>query len=309
MQSKLLSRSMIWTVLGTVLILGLVGIVGLALMGPAVGGVFSSVISSLPPSALPDVISSSGYAAQPPLGRLIIREGRISMVVTDTLAAKTTIEQVIGQLQGEEAFVVSSTEIGGVEGRSPAIMMIVRVPAARFDSVMDSLAGMAAEISERTETAQDVTDEYVDVQARLQALETARARLLEILENAETTDAVLQAEQQLTQREADIEALQGRVQYLTQSARLSEISIVLQPSVLSQPIESGWRPAETARRGYEALLKSVQGFGNTLIYFSIAVLPWLVFGGLIAYVAIRVVRRYFAARSPKPGSLPPTESK
>jgi DNA repair exonuclease SbcCD ATPase subunit len=152
------------------------------------------------------------------------------------------------------------------------------------------LAAMAIEVQERSETAQDVTEEYVDLQARLESLETARDRLLAIMEDAETTEDLLRAEQQLTQREAEIESIKGRTQYLTQSARLSQISVTLQPHILSQPIASSWRPAETAREAFEALVNSLRGLGRFLIYFSIAVVPWLVVIGLIAYGAARFVR-------------------
>ena len=78
---------------------------------------------------------------------------------------------------------------------------------------------------------------------KLQAFE----RLLEIMENAQTTEELLQAEYQLTQREAEIESIKGRMQYLSESARLSSISISLQPYILSQPVDSTWRPAESSR--------------------------------------------------------------
>ena len=69
-----------------------------------------------------------------------------------------------------------------------------------------------------------------------ESLEAARQRLLEIMEEARNTEDLLQAEQQLTQREAEIESIKGRMQYLEQSARLSSIWIELQPHILSQPV-------------------------------------------------------------------------
>jgi uncharacterized membrane protein len=80
------------------------------------------------------------------------------------------------------------------------------------------------------------------------------------------------------------------MQYLEQSARLSSISIELQPDILSQPVSDQWRPASTARRAVEALLGGLRGFGDFAIFFSIAILPWLVAVGLLVLAVVVLVR-------------------
>jgi hypothetical protein len=223
--------------------------------------------------------------------RLIIRTGNISMVVEDTRAVRASIEGLVADLADQGAFVVSADEYGGdSEGVQPHITMSIRVPASRFGTVMDRLAGMAVQVTSRNESAQDVTEEYVDLEARLESLEAARQRLLEIMEQARSTKDLLEAEQQLTQREAEIESIKGRMQYLEQSARLSSIWIELQPYILSQPVGKEWRPIETARRAVEALADGLRGFGDFLIFFSIAVLPWLLLIALAIYIIYRLVR-------------------
>ena len=140
----------------------------------------------------------------------------------------------------------------------------------------------------RQEQSQDVTGEYVDQSARLEQLEAARQRLLEIMKEAKTTDDLLRVESQLTQRETEIEALKGRVNYLSQTARLSSIQVELKPSVLNQPVvESGWNPAETGRLAAGRFIDSLQCFADFLITFAIVTLPWLVVIGLIGYGFVR----------------------
>jgi hypothetical protein len=104
------------------------------------------------------------------------------------------------------------------------------------------------------------------------------------------TKDVLEAEQQLTQREAEIESLKGRMQYLEQSARLSSIWIELQPYILRQPVGDEWRPAETTRRAVETLLDGLRGFGDFAIFFAIAILPWLAAVGLVVFILVRLIR-------------------
>jgi hypothetical protein len=256
-------------------------------VAPEVDEVAVEKIVEAPP-AEPSAYDTVGtaYAAE----HLIIRTGNISMVVEDTRAAQATIEGMVEGMAGEGAFVVSSDEYGGTEGSQPHITMSIRVPAAHFSQVMDRLAEMAVNVPSRNESSQDVTEEYVDLEARVESLEAARQRLLEIMLETRVTKDLLEAEQQLTQREAEIESLKGRMQYLEQSARLSSIWIELQPYILSQPVSDQWRPAETARRAVEALVDGLRGFGDFLIFFAIAVLPWLVAIGLVVLLLVALVR-------------------
>ncbi len=231
--------------------------------------------------------------------RLIIRNGSMTLIVNDTRAAQQEIEQLVNSMSGEGAFVVSASERGGSDDRPPDVDMYLRVPATRFDEVMDKLAAMAVEVTDRYESADDVTEEYVDLKARMESLETARKRLLEIMQNAATTEELLMAEQQLTQREAEIESIKGRMQYLEQSARLSSVSVYLRPYILGQPISTAWRPAETVRKSVERLVQRFENFGDWLIGFVIADLPWLIFYGVVVYAAVRFGQRWWRRRSRK----------
>jgi hypothetical protein len=259
------------------------------------------------PESMPTMAPAIDVAYQQPVERMIIRNGNVSMAVEDTRVARQTIEQMVDEMADEGAFIVSSNEYGGSPNASPYIDITIRVPALRFDEAMERITALAAPGTSPTVSAsgQDVTAEYVDLQARLASLEAARDRLLELMRNAETTEDLLMAEQQLTQREAEIESIKGQMQYLAQSAALSSISISLQPYILSQPVDTRWRPAETVRAAFDALINGLRNFGDFLIYFAIAVLPWLVLFGAIIYGIVRFVmwrvrigREKRAARAP-----------
>ena len=101
------------------------------------------------------------------------------------------------------------------------------------------------------------------------------------MQEARTTKDLLQAEEQLTEREAEIESLKGRAQYLAQSAQLASIWIELQPYILSQPVGDRWLPAETARQALETLVDSLRVLGDFMLFLAIAVLPWAVALGLV----------------------------
>jgi len=244
-------------------------------------------------SAYPAPVQAAPQGGRDGSERLIVRDGTMVMIVEDTRASRDEIQKLVDSMADAGAFVVSSSESDSGQDGQPVIYMSLRVPVASFGSVMDALEKMAVRVLSRQEQSQDVTAEYVDQAARLQQLETARQRLLEIMKEAKTTDDLLRVESQLTQRETEIEALKGRVQYLSQTARLSSIQVELRPSVLNQPVvEGGWNPAETGRLAAGRLVESLRNFADFLITFAIATLPWLVVVGLVVYGLLRLGWKY-----------------
>lgn len=242
-------------------------------------------------------VSTANQAIQ--TDRLIIRDGNINISVEDTRDTRDAIEALVGSMADKGAYVISATESGRGESLPPYISMVIRVPVEEFDRALDQIAEMGIDVLDRNESGQDVTEEYVDLAGRVEALEAARDRLLDIMIDADTTEDLLKAEAQLTVREAEIESLKGRMQYLSESARLSRIAITLTPYTLSEPIDTSWKPAETFRRAVEDLVESMQGFADFLIVFGIAVLPWIVFFGLIIWGVVAVVRRRRAKKAAK----------
>jgi len=238
----------------------------------------------------PDQMTASSNGAVVP-ERLIIREGNLTVVVEDTVATRERINDIVAELAGDGAYVVTASESGRGENRQPYISIVIRVPVGQFDSVMDQIADMAVRVDERYENAQDVTDEYVDLEGRIEAMEVSIERLKELMRDADFTEDLLNAEEQLSRREAELEAYKGRLNYLAESAALSRINISLTPYELSEPIDTSWKPAETFRRAVEDLLMSMQDFADFMIYFGISFLPWLVFFGLVIWGVVALVRR------------------
>jgi hypothetical protein len=288
-----MSRSVLMSGLAVAAVLSVLALAAMMIMGPLVGNVFSTINSSLGSfdgsyaSTSPN--DETGKAGMEIMTeRLIIRNGEISIVVEDPLATQKEIEQLVAEMTADGAFVVSNNVDSSAAKGLPYVYLTIRVPAKNFDKTMERLTGMAVEVRHKTATAQDVTAEYVDLKARLEALEAARRRLLQIMQESTTTEALLLAEKELTAREADLEAIKGRMQYLSESAQLSSITIELIPDALSQPVVTGWRPSETVRQSFDMLVNGLRAFADFLILFVIAILPWLA----LLYGIYRLIKRF-----------------
>jgi len=159
--------------------------------------------------------------------RMIVRTGEMALVVTDVLEAMEKIVKLAGTYDG---YVVDSNSWR--EGDRLVGSISIRVDAASFDTVIRSLRNMAVEVNFESTTSRDVTEEYVDLSAKLHNLEASEAQLLELMEKAGSVEEILEVQRELTQTRGEIERTKGRMQYLEQTSSTSLINIQLQQSEL-----------------------------------------------------------------------------
>ena len=299
-------------VLPLLLIVGLLVVAVLALIGPVIGSIFSGITSNLEYAAVPYVppeeAAGSGreLAALPAqASRLIIYTVDMSLVVRDTEAALAQIEGLATELGG---YITSSSTRQYEEGTRASVT--IRVLSEKLDQALERLRGLALEVRSESRTGQDVTEEYVDLKARLEILEAAEQELLELYQTRQASGEVadiLEVYRQLVTFRQEIESHTGRVQYLEQSAALATITVELTPDVLAQPIEVGrWRPEGTARAALQALLSSLQFLADAVLWFFIFLIPLALVVGAPAYGLWRLVRRRHA-RQQAPSESPSTE--
>jgi len=214
--------------------------------------------------------------------RLIIRTGTMSVVVADTEA---TMRGLTGLVNERGGWVVSSNVY--LSGRAKAGSMTVRIPAAEFDGLMAAVRELALEVTRENAEGQDVTEEFVDLSARLENLQATADRVRAFLDDAQTVEDALNVNRELSRLEGEIEALSGRRQYLSQSAAYSTLTVNLTPDALAQPLEvAGWRPQGVARDAIQTLINALQGLATLLIWVGLFLLPLLLVillpaGGLI----------------------------
>jgi hypothetical protein len=224
--------------------------------------------------------------------RLIIRTGDMEILVADTEAV---LAQIAEMAEGMEGWVVSSNVY--VYNTDKAGTITIRVPAASFETAVSRIEGLALEVNRLTTSSQDVTEEFVDLQSRLTNLEATADRVRAFLDQAEDVEDALAVNQELSRLEGEIEVIKGRMQYLSQSAAFSTLTVNLTPDILSTPIEvGGWRPQGVAREAIEDLVQALQGLTDFGIRMALFVLPLLLVLALPLIIIALVVRRYLRRR-------------
>lgn len=220
--------------------------------------------------------------------RLIIRTADMSITAADTEA---TLAQIAAMADSSGGWVVSSNIYQSSDTYKTGYVTI-RVPAEGFQSVLDAISGLAVEVTNLSTSGQDVTEEYVDLSARLSNQEATAARLRQFLEESTNVEDALAVNVELSRVEGEIEALKGRIQFLEQSSAFSSITVNVSPDALAQPIQvGGWRPSGVAKDAIEALITMLQVLANAAIWFVLFALPILIVIAIPFVLLIWVIKR------------------
>ena len=154
-----------------------------------------------------------------PQNRIIVHTARISLVVDDVAQ---TVDSIANVAQGLGGWVVNSDRASKHSGS-----IAIRVPAQALDQAFLQVEGLALEVESRAITSDDVTDEYVDSQSRLISMRATEERLLSFLERAGKMEDALLVQKEISQLQQQIEATQGRLNFLEQTAAYSLIEVYL----------------------------------------------------------------------------------
>jgi hypothetical protein len=239
----------------------------------------------------------AGKAAAVP--RLVVKNANLSLVVKDPVAAVNSITTLT---QGLEGFVVSSSVYqASVDAAGNKIMrasMTLRVPAEKLDEALAQIKALAVTVNTENLSGEDVTAQYTDLESHLRNLQAAETQLQKIMDSAAKTEDVLNVYNQLVSIRDQIEQVKGQMKYYSESAAMSAITLDLIPDALSQPIEvGGWKPEGVAKEAIEALLRTLQGIANVLIWLAVYVLPLALVVGVPGYILVRLIMRRLRKKS------------
>ncbi|MPZ98236.1 MAG: DUF4349 domain-containing protein [Dehalococcoidia bacterium] len=227
------------------------------------------------------------------LGRTIIRSGSVDLQVESVSGAFEQVRQVA---QGHGGFVADSTFYGQEERQQAS--MTIRVPAESFGEVVLALQEMAVEVNSISTSAQDVTEEFQDLQATLRNLRAVESQYLDLLGRAESIGDVLQVQDRLSQVRLQIERTQGRIQLLESQSDMASVSVSLRPVGEEATVaEAGGGPLQAARDAWQASLDTLEGIA-TVAVVAVVYSWWLVPVAIVLLVIVRRAMRADRAAAP-----------
>lgn len=231
--------------------------------------------------------------------RKIVYRAELSMESTDFDAARAALLEAVKEHGG---YLEYTNQSGSAEKANRWASFTARVPAQNYSAFLAD-AGDAGNVLYLNESAEDVTLNYIDVEARLEALKNQRERLNALADKAETTADLLEIESQLSDVQYQIEsytrqlrALDSRIDYSTVAISLDEVAVLTPTGVTF-----GERLRDAFSGGLNAFADAVQGFVLTVVYL----LPTLVLLAVVLAAAL-VLRRVWRKKHPRKNKqLPP----
>ena len=227
--------------------------------------------------------------------RKIIYNADLSLESTDFDAARTALTDAV---EANGGYISYSDLSGSAEDQDRYSHYTVRIPADSYRNFLEAVSG-AANVLSVSESAEDITSEYIDVEARIASLENQRSRLNELADTAETTADLLEIESQLSDVQYQLESytrqrswMDDQVQYSTVDIRLSEVKTLTPETPVGFAEEAG----RAFLDGWEAFSLFIKGLVLGLIYAWPAVL-------IVVIVVIVVVRTHPARQARRAARL------
>lgn len=239
---------------------------------------------------------SQADAAQPaPVERKIIRNATLAVEADRPAEA---MRKVASLAEARGGFVVTSesrqqTASDGVTDYE-VVTIDVRVPAAQFDAFVGEVRGAGSRVVTEKITGQDVTEEYIDLEARIRTQRALETQFLEIMKSARAVSDALEVQSELAKVRGEIERLEGRRRFLENQTSLSTVKVTLQPPaplISTSGFGSGLRDA--FGDGVDAALTITLG----LVRIVLALIPVALFIGLPLFLLIRFGLRRLRRRA------------
>ena len=237
--------------------------------------------------------ADSANAASQAVARKIIRNGNLTLEVSSPTETQSRIFSIAETRGG---FVVTSEmsqqDTDDKSKPTQSVTLVVRVPALQFEQAMTEIRSAATRILQDKRTGQDVTEEFIDLEARIKNQRALEGQFLEIMKRATKVEEALDVQRQLAAVRTEIEKIEGRRRFLENQATLSTINVTLQTPTQIVNATGFWYGIRSA---FSDGIDAAAAIILALIRVVVALLPILILivlpAALIARFFVKRVRR------------------
>ena len=219
---------------------------------------------------------------------MILRTVNLQLVVGSVAETQREVERLVTEHGG---FIAGSQVRQDGDRFTATITLRVPADGPTYGATMARLRALAEQVLDEQIQSQDVTEEYVDLDARLRTLQATEDRLFTFFQRAETVTDVLAVQRELTEVRGKIEQAQGRRQALERRAAMTTITLALRETPVSR-LSSEWSPAVVAGEAWRTLVVTLRGAATLAIWWAV----WLPLYGP-ALLALWWLRRWMRANA------------
>lgn len=245
-----------------------------------------------------DTADKSQSETVKPIERKIIRNAELSLEADAPEEAQQKITTIV---ESKKGYVVTSTQKGSdvTSVKRDIVTMTVRVPAEKFNEALDEIRQTGSRILVETVKGQDVTDEFIDIEANLKTKKALEEQFLEIMKRSNSVVDALNVQRELANVRGEIEKIEGRKRFLESQSNFSTITITLRTPTAISGSSKGffYRLTDAVSTGFDGALSFILFFVTAII----ALLPFLILVVLPIWLILRYLwRKYSWKRRVKP---------
>ncbi|MDP2232670.1 MAG: DUF4349 domain-containing protein [Actinomycetota bacterium] len=211
----------------------------------------------------------------------------VSRIRTATTAAGGSITDL--QVSTDEATPIYRTTPEGMvtDGAPLSAFITVRVPNKEFDRFSDKVAGFG-KVLRQSDNQSDVTQEHIDLAARLKNLQAEEVRLRGFFDKAKNVTEMIAVQQELARVRGEIESMQAQIFYLERQAAMATLAIELvEPEPVVRPAGTDWGFAAAVRDGIRGAAAALRA----MIALTISLSPFIAIGIVVFFVTRTILRR------------------
>jgi hypothetical protein len=240
-----------------------------------------------------DSASASQVSAQI-TERKIIRDAEMTLEISDP---NEGLQKIASIAEKNGGFVVTSESRENPANAqslpSTTVTVVARVPAAQFDQAVEAIRRIGGQIKVEKLSGKDVTEEYIDLEARIRTKRALEMQFLEIMRQARKISDALEVQSQLADVRTEIESLEGRRRFLENKSALSTISITLQtPAPLLAATTSGFQ--QNVQMAFGDGLDAASEIILFIIRFVMVMIPIALFIVFPCWLLSKWLRRYIS---------------
>ncbi len=180
--------------------------------------------------------------------RKLIKEGRVEFETDNVNTTRKTIFEAVNKYKG---YVSSDQEFKSTGRKSNTV--IIRVPADNFDNLLSDATIGVEKFDSKEINVKDVTEEFLDIQARLKTKKELELRYIDLLKQAKNVIEILEIEKQVGQLRSDIESIEGRLKYLQDRVSFSTLTMTFYETIPNET-EFGQKFKNGFRNGWDNLI-------------------------------------------------------
>lgn len=238
--------------------------------------------------AAPSFMPVEEYAPTPNItSRMVVQNSYLSLLVQDVVSTRKQITEYATSLGG---YMVSAETTNPTD--APSATVTVRVPSSSLEQTLDKFRGLGVKVVSENLVGTDVTDQYVDIDARIETLTKTKAAMESILDRANLISDLSSITQQIIGIQSQIDSLRGQQNSLAENAKFAKVTLYMSTDEIALPYapNDAFRPAVIFKLAVRALVTTLRSVATAGIWIAVYSVIWIPVV-IILYLANRYITR------------------